>query len=237
MHKDQARVNNVLLPLLRERVSDPEAVRDFTILNRALIQGPDPLFLMETCPAQFLRLCQELELDDASGRDAIEKAHWQGPGVLLEGQGLALGDWNTDDLSRFSLAKKREMLWLVLASISDCTEDGYGPQVTILERFQRAMKAATALDAIVVNDVEHASAPAYRALEKFLATTKLTFDERGFPHTDVDHGFYVAYKLGHKVCAVKSGPLTFWGTTPDTTLAEQGVVVDTLLSPSFGFVR
>lgn len=38
------------------------------------------------------------------------------------------------------------------------------------------------------------------------------------------------------MCAVKQGDLTFWGTVPETSLEEQGIVVDKVLSPQFGIV-
>ena len=87
MHKDQKRVMDVALPAIATRIHDdtPASERDCTVLNRLLVQGPDPLYLMETCPEEFARICQDLGLDVAAGRDAIESAHWQGPAVLLGG--------------------------------------------------------------------------------------------------------------------------------------------------------
>lgn len=259
MHKDQKRVKDVLLPQIMDRVlsDSQEAERDCTVLNRALIQGPDPLYLMETCPEQFKLLCKHLFLDVEVGKDAIVKAHWQGPGVLLDGTGLPT-DWK-DPVTKeriygaddFKVEWRREALWLILVSFSDCTESGYGPETTILERLQRATRAATNFESALKMywisalrgfdgrsaDDRSAFGDAIDSAKKFAETTAFTFDERGFPHTSADVGFYVAYKQGHKVCAVSAGDKVFWGTTPDTTLAEQRLTVDVELSPSFGFVR
>ena len=73
------------------------------------------------------------------------------------------------------------------------------------------------------------------SMRGFIDSSPFTFDERGFPHGDQDHSFYVAYKTGYKVCCVTSPNGTvFWGTTPDTSLAEQGITVDKQISPQFG---
>jgi hypothetical protein len=261
--KDQKHIAELFLPLLTERVySDKSeaAALDATILNRAMLQGPDPLFLMETCPEQFLRLCMDLNISDIewsenrpvscpSARSAIERAHNQGPGVLLQGTGLPLDGKDIRVTSDVLEAWKLEALWLVLVSFSDCTEGGYTPDVSLLERFQRVATATakfeSALAAYRISgwrnnggqvEVRDGLLDAFASARKFIATTTFTLDERGFPHTDVDHGFYVAYKQGHKVCAVKQGGLTFWGTVSETSLEEQGIVVDKVLSPTFGIV-
>lgn len=100
MHKDQKRIKGALLPRVMDRVfgTDPASERDCTILNRAFLQGPDPLFLMETCPTEFEDLCRLLALTVEEGRDAIEQAHWKGPGVLLEGTGLPHAGIRESDL-------------------------------------------------------------------------------------------------------------------------------------------
>lgn len=240
MHKDQTRVKEVLLSQIMDRVlgTTPQAERDCTILNRLLIQGPDPLYIMETCPEEFRRMCRTLKLPEALGRDAIESAHWRGPGVLLEGLGLP---------NEFDLVKpeggipdswKREALWLVLASMSDCTEEGYGDDRPMLERIQRANQAVTKFTSLadwwaMPGDILDA---AVESLRSFTQNTMFKTDGRGLLHATEDHAFYVAYKGGAKVCAVHTNGPTFWGTTPDTSLAEQGVTVDKVLSPQFGLV-
>lgn len=238
MHKDQKRVQSTLLPFIMDRVVEesPAAERDCTVLNRALIQGPDPLFLMEVCPDEFAAVCTSLGLSEKNGRDAIEQAHWRGPGVLLAGQGIPLdfmGPFN--DMPGAWL---REALWLFLASMSDCTEEGYSPRVTVLERMRRATHATSRFSRMAFGRLRaDIMFNALTAMRAFDTSTVFTPDANGVFVTDVDHGFYIGYKRGYKIVGVKAGANTFYGTTPDTTLAEQGVQVDVEISPSYGFNR
>lgn len=237
-HKDQARVESVLLPHLTNRVQaegDNQAVRDCTVINRLLVQGPDPLFIMESAPTVFDRLCASLDLDVKEGRSAIESAHWQGPGCLLAGTGLST-DVPVEQLyTDMPQSQRSEALWLVLAACSDCTEEGYGEAVSLTERIQRGLTAS-----IKVMDVlarETVLDVAIETLNEFLATTEFTTDPLfGKPMTDKDHGFYVGYKKGFPCVAVNAGSLTFYGTVPSTTLEDEGVTVDKLISPHFGIV-
>lgn len=238
MHKDQKRVRDALLPFIMDRIMEasPEAERDCTVLNRALIQGPDPLFLMETCPDEFAEVCRALDLTVESGRDAIEQAHWRGPGILLEGQGLPFD--LKGPFENLPEAWRREALWLFLASMSDCTEEGYQANVGLLVRMRRVTASTNRLSRMAygrtIGDIMFNALTAMRA---FRTSTVMTPDANGVPVTDVDHGFYVGYKAGYKVVGVKAGSNIFYGTTPDTTLAEQGIQVDVNISPSYGFVR
>jgi hypothetical protein len=235
-HKDQARVQSVLLPLVTDKVlaeDDSQAVRDCTVINRLFIQGADPLFIMEAAPVVFARLCEALGLDVDAGRKAIESAHWQGPGCLLDGTGLS-GD--PCDLSTLSEANRTEALWLVLAACSDCTEEGYGEDTSLTERVQRGLAAALKVLDILAKPYRVLDA-ANASLRDFVATTEFTPDPRfGKPMSDQDHGFYVGYKQGHTCVAVQAGSLTFYGTVPSTTLEDEGVTVDKPLSPQFGIV-
>jgi hypothetical protein len=238
LHKDQKRIQDALLPYVMDRVLavSPEAERDCTVLNRALIQGPDPLYLTEVCPTEFEELCLALGLSAEDGRKAIESAHWTGPGCLLLGTGLPV---DCTDFSDIPKEWRQEALWLVLASMSDCTEEGYQAKITLVQRFQRQARAISNLSRFAYGrrSLGDVMFKAIGALRVFNKATVFTFDERGFPHTDRDEGFYIGYKAGHKVVGVKAGNNIFYGTTPDTTLAEQGVVVDVNISPSYGFVR
>lgn len=236
-HKDQKRVQDALIPAIMDRCLDesPEAVRDCTVINRLLVQGPDPLFLMESCPDEFASLCAALSLDVETGRDAIESAHWTGPGCLLEGTGLPA---DLSDFTDLPEAWRKEALWLVLASMSDCTEEGY-TQETMVRRIQRQAKAIGTLSRFAFSlDSSDLAVVMFRATgsaREFIKATKFTEDPRfGKPMTDRDEGFYVAYKLGHACAAVQAGSLTFYGTTPETTLEAEGVTVDKPLSPHFG---
>jgi len=240
MHKDQRRILNHLMPLIQKQVENPtpEAQRDCTILNRALIQGPDPLFLMEMCPTEFAELCRALDLTIESGREAIEQAHWQGPGIFLaeDGQGIPLdfqgGFENLPEIWR------REALWLFLASLSDCTEEGYGAKVSFATRLQKVVASTSKLSrrASPGRTLADIMFPALRAMKTFKESCSFVQDERGFVHDTHDHSFYVAYKLGHQICAVHTTGGTFWGTTPKTTLQEHNIQVDIEISPQFGLV-
>lgn len=234
-HKDQKRVREALLPYLMDLTLSeaPQDIRDCTILNRALLQGPDPLFLMETCPGAFLTLCRGLRLKEDVGRDAIETAHWTGPGSLLDGQGLPQDMPLGDDIPE---AWRKEALWLLLASVSDCEEGDYVPDISLMERFRRVTRAASGLvDFALLGG--NPMIPAIQELNRLLDRTVFTPDARGIPVATVDAGHYVGYKLGHKVVGVRAGNKVFYGTVPGTTLAEQGIQVDVLVSPSYGFVR
>jgi hypothetical protein len=245
MHKDQQRLQDVFLPQLAGRIVEetPEAERDCTVLNRMLIQGPDPLFIMEACPEEFGRLCGGFDLTPAEGREAIEKAHWMGPGALLEGKGLD-PEWmnpggpdGIEFIADVPKAHRTEALWLVLASLSDCTEEGYGSDATLLDRIRKAADAAMGMAKIAELETIDLMDVACDTAKKFLTETPWRTDPLfGKPLADGDHAFYVGYKLGHPCVAATSGELTFYGTIPSTSLAEQGVTVGKELSPQFGIV-
>lgn len=239
MHKDQLRALETWLPRHQAKaMSDaPSDIRDYTVMLRLWVQGPDPLFLMETCPRLFKDLCRNLGISEANGREGIEAAHWQGPGVLLAGTGLNLKDpANTPHDLEDSVRLSQEALWILLARASSCTEEGYDETMPEREKIAIGQTAAIELYKLSIWDRRELWKTVKSELAKLTATIEFTLDERGFPHTDKDHGFYLAYKLGFSVAAVKAGPHTFWGTTPETTLEEQGIVVDKIISPSFGIV-
>lgn len=239
-HKDQVRIQEVFLPHLAERLLDesPEAQRDCTVVNRLFIQGPDPLFLMEVAPDQFNSLCHTLRLDPEVGRQGIENAHWMGPACLLDGSGIPY-DYDGDG-SDLTEKQRQEALWLILAAVSDCMEDGYQKDVSLVVRMQRAVRATIRLDATIqadMNGFESIIEAAIYSMIQFRDTTTWRFDERGIPHSNQDHAFYIGYKTGYKIVAVTApSGLVFFGTPPSTTLAEQGVIVDKMISPSFGLV-
>jgi hypothetical protein len=239
-HKDQTRVQSVLLPLITDKVlaeGDDAAVRDCTLLNRILVQGPDPLYLMETAPTwMFADLCTALDLTVEQGRDAIESAHWQGPGCLLEGKGLPERQESYVDMP---VAWRKEALWLVLASFSDCTEEGYGEEVSFQTRLRRANGAVSKMARFVRpgRTLFDVMSEAEGSLRRFLAETPWrTCETFGVPLADGDQSFYVGFKQGHSVVAATSGSLTFYGTMPSTTLRAEGITVDKEISPSFGVV-
>ena len=246
MHKDQARVRDALLPSVFDRVygSDAASERDCTVLNRTFLQGPDPLFLMEACPKEFVRLCGLLGLDVAEGRDAIEQAHWRGPGILLdENMGIPFGylHQSIEDMSWASKAWRREAVWLFLAGVSDTTEEDYKLEVTLLARLQRAVGAGLSMARLLDHPQITPWVAAADTLQKFNDSTVLRVGLVGqpakFPWSCEDHGFYIAFKRGYKAAGVRHGDKLFIGTTPDTTLEERGLHVDVKVSESYGFVR
>lgn len=238
LHKDQKRVQNVVLPFfMAQAVEEHEdAVRGCILLNRLFTQGPDPLYLMDTCPAEFTRLCELVGLSFEEGREGIEEAHWFGPGCLLGADGGLSSDTTSHAFSELPKAWRKEILWLLLASVSDCTEEGYSEEVSIGDRIRKATRAALNLAALIKRSPSALLGSALATYAEFDKDTPVTMDEQGFPHSEGDHAFYVLYKRGFKCVAVETPSLTFWGTTPDTTLEEQGVTVNKSISPHFGLV-
>lgn len=242
MHKDQKRIEEKLIPTLGALINrdDPEAVRDCTVLNRLLLQGADPLYLMETCPGAFEFLCNNLDLSEESGREAILLAHEQGPAVLLCEQGGIPVD--PDELTfqaQWGLNEKwrREGLWLLLASFSDCTEEEYNLEMTMLRRIQRATYSAWKFQSLAGSCSPNLPWSALRIIKTFAHRCPITLDERGIPHVTKDEGFYIAYRAGHKVCAYDTpSGLIFYGTVPSTSLDEQGIKVDKKISEQYGLV-
>jgi len=244
MHKDQKRIKDVLLPQIVAAVHDdsPEARRDCTMLNRMLIQGPDPLYLMEACPEVFEQLCNTLALTVEQGTQGVETAHWQGPGIFfVDGTGLDPSFMNPteedgiDSIEDLPVHTRQEILWLILAGNSDCTEDGYGDKVSQLERIRRQATAISRLTWHCRDESLDLIDHALDFMNEFIATTPIVFDENGIPHSNADHAFYVLYKQGYKAAAVHTPTkTTFWGTVPGTSLEKQGIEVARVLSPQFG---
>lgn len=220
----------------------PEAETDCTVLNRLCLQGPDPLFLALSCPAEFNMLCGLLGLAATDGMWAIREAHEKGPGALLDADnGIPYVIEGGPVDPRFeTIPWKREALWLVLASVSDTTEEDYKKDISFVERMQRAMGAGIQLAfrcRSIADGYGPASLHAHMSLNSFYNSTVFTQDAQGVPRTDVDHGFYIGYKRGFKAVAVHHGNKTFYGTVPGTTLDEQGIKVDVKVSETYGFVR
>lgn len=238
VHKDQVRALETYIPTMFDKAfsKDPQDLRECTVLMRCFVQGPDPLYLASTCPENFRRLCRSLSISVDVGMDAIVTAHWQGPGALLHKGGVPIDPTPYSSTPEDEVHFRREMLWILLASVSNCTKQGYGDEVTFAQRLAVAQEAAIRLHDLAVWDGKELHLRVQKELAKMRDNTTFTFDERGFPHTDKDHGFYIAYKLGHKACAVKAGTMTFWGTVPSTSLEEQGIKVDKNISPKFGIV-
>jgi hypothetical protein len=139
------------------------------------------------------------------------------------------------------VAWRREALWLILAGQSDCTEEGYADEASMVERIRRQATSIANLARFVENGPLGIAALdlnlvcAIESMEGFIDSTEFTPDPRfGKPMATADHGFYVGYKQGMACVAVQSGDLAFYGTVPGTTLEAEGVTVDKVLSPQFG---
>ena len=246
MHKDQKRVIADILPVIEAAAgsTDPQDIRDCILLNRVFNQGPDPLLIMEVCPEHFAGLCLRLGLTVEQGKEAIEAAHWQGPAVLLDGgTGIpSLSYIEVQDRQGYfkEVAWRKEALWVLMASVSNCTEGGYEADVSLQERMQIVVKAGFALARLL--DVEDSSdrliKRALAELKEFESTVTFTKDARypDVPHSDQDHAFYVGYRQGYSCVSVQSGTSTFYGTPPEHSLAEQGITVDKEISSQFGIV-
>ena len=242
-HKDQKAVRDRVLGLMLGRAlakDDPVAERDCTVMVRLLIQGPDPLFLMEACPEEFRICCQAVGLSVDQGRDGIERAHWHGPGVLLEGTGINVGG-EVPNLKDLSLANRQELLWLILADLSVCTEEGYTDKFSLGDRLRVAAKVISTLTLFAQTVQDSSFKGLYRSivihLEKWQSETEFRTDlpgMEGIPFAVEDHGFYLGYKSGHSVVAVRAGNNLFIGTVPSTSLEAQGIAVDKEISPQFG---
>jgi hypothetical protein len=247
MHNDQRRVKDIVLPLLATKIHSPAFLdeKDCTVVNRMLTQGPDPLFLMEAAPTPFFVLRDALYLDDETARAAINLAHIRGPASLFE-EGTTGLPWEPRKgvaLKEYTAHERAEMLWILLAFHSDCTEGSYKDDVTLKTRIEKAIAAALRLQAFIPESYTRAERGAFLLEQVFFRltdyrkTTRAWEDEEGHPHTEADHGFYVLYKEGHKCVACHDqGGSVFWGTTPDTTLKEQGVVVEKEITPHYGIV-
>jgi len=250
--KDQKHIEGRIIPLLSAlSIQDTDQARtDATVMARGFIFGPDPLFLSLVNPGAFEDLagCLALSVEQAMG--FIELAHTQGPGALLHEGGIPCnpsvlrermeehdGSYNVRE---FPLKWRGEILWLLLAPISECTEgDGYGSDVSMLDRFRIAVRASVAMNDMAISGLPDLVYDAAAYASKLLREATFTEDPRfGVPLTEGDTGFYAGYKLGHPVVCVKTpgpGPV-FYGSDGSVTLAEAGIELDVEVSPHFGII-
>ncbi len=246
-HRDQTRVRSALIPALMTLTFSDEAsaVNDCTLLNRALLQGPDPLFLMKTCPSLFAQLCSEIGLSVEDGVWAIETAHVRGPGCLLDFDNLSGGiQIDSNNLPHaITTSLRQEALWLILANCSETTESEYTAEVSLEKRFQAITLAAVRLDRSLNscrNGWYHNSGwytIACSILARMSENTSFHRDEQGILVGDDDIAFYLGYKRGERVVGCHVGDKVFYGTIPGTTLSDENVAVETNVSPSYGFRR
>jgi hypothetical protein len=238
LHKDQIRALETFFPRFAARIQNFGDNRDITVLNRLFEQGPDPLYLMETCPESFTRLCKNLRVEESVAREGIEKAHWQGPGALLVGTGVPFnaqfeGLIGTEHQVNGFL---QECVWILMASASDCTEHGYDATMPERQKIAIAQKAAVKFYETSQWDRKQLLILIAAELKKMREAVTFEFDRNGRPHTTHDHGFYLGYKMGYIAVAVRSGPMTFWGSNGCDTLDGMGIKVDKKISEYFGIV-
>jgi hypothetical protein len=192
-----------------EALNNPE----FALLtNRVMNQGSDPESIRLTDTASFKKVCEKLELSEQEGIDAIQKAHRLGPAALEDGS-------------------RGEALWLLTASISvDETQ-----KISFSERLLQFADALRQLKEMAETDLPKLLEQAKNYKDKVLKeTSPIGRTPEGIPIYDKDLGFFAAYRSGIKAAIVQAKGYDAVGTTPDTSLAEQGLTVDKQLSPNFG---
>jgi hypothetical protein len=244
-NKDAQKLEQRIIPSLRRKFENRKDLDktervDATVLSRLLLQGPDPYFLMKTSPLAFSRACAKMYLSEEEGVDAIESAHWKGPGVLLDGDGLDFdifkmtSEFVQRSLENLPLSHRKEALWLFMASCSTCIESGYPEDESYLSRIQIAINASKHFE----SELSHYPAViALAYLSRMYRENEFTVSG-GIRHYTDDIGFYLGYKSGDKVVGVIMPDRTiFYGTTPDTTLDEQRVNVDVKISETYGYVN
>ena len=243
---DQRNLSEDFLPVVQGLIGGDtnEARHQAMVLNRAVVQGIDPFLLMEICPREFERVCGTCNLTVAQGQDAIMRAHTQGPGALLHnGRGI-LPEMDIDALegdfwSNHEL--REEALWLLMA---DCTSAQVeGEDHDILYRMRETVQASIAFHRLSenLNYPLDEVLPLIREMTEHLVLVDMGDKALpGIPVTNMDVGFYLLYKAGHKCCGVqstKTGAPTFYGVNAGCgTLADYGVACDKLISPAFGLV-
>jgi hypothetical protein len=192
----------------KEIATDPNLA---LITNRLMNQGSDPESLRLIDPESFNLIAEKLGLTSEQAAGAITTAHTKGP-ASLENESA------------------EENLWLLLASISE-EHEGTG---SIKERLEQFHGALTDLETFAEFDKEDLETEAGEFKESLLKEIKPIREEDGIPVYEEDIGFFVAYRKGCKAAMVEQPEITFVGTTPDTTLEEQGLKVDKQLTPHFG---
>lgn len=207
INRDQERIADTAL-------QDP----DFALLaNRALNQGTDPELLLRTVPESVYRIAQHLGLTPDEAARAIKTAHRTGPGSLPKD---SPEEWLWLSLAKHSIdeaAKPTEPERMLAASAR---------KIVAFEKYAEKML-------FVESDAMH-----FRG--EIINRTQPLGDApqgSGVPLYDSDMGFYVAYRTGHSVAAVRSSDgLIFYGTDGSVTLEAAGIKVDKQLSPTFGIV-
>ncbi len=250
MNNDQIRVRDALAPLVLG--ASPE---DATVLNRCFLEGADPLFIMRMLGAEFDVICKKIDVDPQKAKEGIETAHTQGPGVFLKETAVGFGivyvprkkgfrvKWKMEDTRANEYGP--EIIWLILAGCSRI-EGGFTKETSLEDRLREAFECVSKASAFADRCMDDYYEAGYDDLHNFAAATLLEFQERTlFKELDLGNGtsvplgesneaFYIGYKRGYPAVAVSAKDATFFGTSPNTTLKEQGIRVDKEVSPHFG---
>ncbi len=191
---------------------------DFALLaNRALNQGTDPELLRRTLPDSVYAVAKQFGLSPEQADSAIEKAHKLGPGSLAKDS-------------------SEEWLWLILAKHSADEAKIVDDPAKMLAASARqivAFEQYASSEADILQDAKE-----YR--EQILKNTQsIEMAPLGneVPLYVSDLGFYAAYRSGYSVAAVRAtNGLVFYGSDGSTSLEDQKISVDKVLSPYFGIV-
>lgn len=191
-------------------LQDPEQAM---LANRLLNQGADPESLRKANPDAFRRIADTLGFSEEEGIEVIQKAHHLGPAALEDGG-------------------RDEILWLLFASIS-VDESAKRNLADRLVQFGQAIESMNQMADETDEDLRM-QALNYKTdiLEKI---KPIGHTPNGVPIYNKDLGFFAAYRSGIQAAIVQADDgYDVVGTTPDTTLAEQGLSAEKEISPHFG---
>jgi len=184
---------------------------EFALLaNRILNQSADPESIRLLNPKEFKAIAEILGMTEEDAQLAIEASHKSGPAGLTDNS-------------------KEEDLWLLLASLSSQNSD------TLADRLMNFAKSITGMREMAKMQQEELKTIAVKYKQKIIDTiVPVAHTENGIPIYKDQLGFFAAYRQGFKAAMVDSGSRRMVGTTPDTSLDEQGLKVDKKLSEQFG---
>jgi hypothetical protein len=188
-----------------------------TLANRTLNQGADPAWLLVVTPESVKKLADSFGLSSDQVEKTIASLHSAGPGALIQDS-------------------PEEFLWLILAKYSvDEAQKSKDPTKVVAASARKMVEFENyvAGNASFENDARE-----YRKvmIEKIQSVGDAPLGNN-VPLFANDLGFYIAYRSGHSVAAVRAIDGTvYYGTNGTKTLEEADVQVDKALSPHFGIV-
>ncbi len=191
-------------------LQDPEQAM---LINRLVNQGSDPESLRKVNPDAFKRIADTIGLSEEEAVKVIQKAHHLGPAVLEDGG-------------------RDEILWLLIASISA----DESAKRNLADRLVQFGQAIERMNQMADKTDEDLRAQALNYKTEILEKIKpISHTPNGVPIYNKDLGFFAAYRSGIQAAIVQANDgYDAVGTTPDTTLAEQGLSIEKEISPHFG---